>query len=240
MAFGRGQSRNQASSGLNAGFFIRTKHEVVFVQRLAIPGSVIQIQDTPCALFERGIAGPDPTAITPRTDSICTEPTPHRCSADGSNHTTFYRLAGNLITTQAGERQPEVLGQLTGQRLDFDHDLRGGKTRGRPRLDCSSRPTRRLSKKRLRHFDTICRGKSSRSPISLLDKPWQAKRTTLARMTSRYGDVYFRAIDSKYSFSLASRRRVYGLLRGMLHLFFQMWSIAKFFQKYNYNTSSYL
>ena len=40
----RGDSGNQASSGLDAGFFIRANHEVVLAQRLGIPGSVVQIQ----------------------------------------------------------------------------------------------------------------------------------------------------------------------------------------------------
>lgn len=75
--------------------------------------------------------------------------------------------------------------------------ISGEENCGRPRLGRSSRPRRRWSKKRLRHIHTICRGKSSRSPISLLDKPWEAKRTILARMTSQCDDVYFRAIVSR-------------------------------------------
>ena len=60
----------------------------------------------------------------------------------------------------------------------------------------SSRPRRRSRKKRLRHLLTICRGVSRRAAMASLSSPSAAYSTILARMTSRYGDVYFRPVAS--------------------------------------------
>src|SRR3984893_5701168 len=77
----------------------------------------------------------------------------------------------------------------------------GEKRAGRPPRGCSSKPGSRIKANRLRHLLTICRGVSKRVAMTSLDNPWAAKRTTLARITSRYGDVYFRALTSSFSCS---------------------------------------
>src|SRR5229473_2392764 len=77
----------------------------------------------------------------------------------------------------------------------------GEKRAGRPPRGCSSRPGRRAKANRLRHLLTICRGVSKRVAMTSFDRPCAAKRTILARITSRYGDVYFRARASSFSCS---------------------------------------
>ena len=78
----------------------------------------------------------------------------------------------------------------------------GEKRAGRPPRGCSSRPGRRIKANRLRHLLTICRGVSKRVAMTSLDNPWAAKRMILARITSRYGDVYLRVRISSFSCSL--------------------------------------
>jgi hypothetical protein len=49
-----------------------------------------------------------------------------------------------------------------------------------------------------------------------LDRPWAAKRTILARMTSLYGDVYDFEILSRDFLSSWLRIILYGLFRGII------------------------
>jgi hypothetical protein len=72
----------------------------------------------------------------------------------------------------------------------------GEKRAVRPPRGSSSRPARRSRKKRLRHLLMIWRGVSKRAAMMSLDSPSAANRMSLARRTSRYGDVYLRALTS--------------------------------------------
>ena len=69
----------------------------------------------------------------------------------------------------------------------------GEQRASRPPRVCSSSPGNRCSKKRLRHLLTIWRGVSRHTAMTSFDKPCAARSTILARLTSRYRDVYFRA-----------------------------------------------
>jgi hypothetical protein len=80
--------------------------------------------------------------------------------------------------------------------VDRHHDLRGKNTGGRPPRGRSSSPARPCSNNRLRHLETILRRVSSRKAISSLSNPSAAMSTILARIISRYGNVYRR--DPKY------------------------------------------
>ena len=73
----------------------------------------------------------------------------------------------------------------------------GEKRALRPPRGSSSRPGKRARQNRLRHLLTIWRGVSSREAITSLERPWTASRMILARMTSQYGDVYWRTKDSR-------------------------------------------
>ena len=92
--------------------------------------------------------------------------------------------------------RPLRLRQLTSESFYLDDETRG-KAGLTPAASSSSRPGKRARQKRLRHLLTIWRGVSSREAIPSLGRPWEASRTILARMTSQYGDVYWRAIDSR-------------------------------------------
>ena len=79
----------------------------------------------------------------------------------------------------------------------------------------SSRPGKRAKQNRLRHLLTIWRGVSSRTAITSLDSLSAARRMILARTTSQYGDVYFRARDSRVWRSSGVRATSNWLLLGI-------------------------
>jgi hypothetical protein len=87
-----------------------------------------------------------------------------------------------------------------------------GRVLGRPVLGRSSRPARRSSTKRLRHFDTIWRVVSNRSAISSLVRPSEARSTILARTTKKYADVYRLLLASSSLRSVGVSTTAYGLL----------------------------
>ena len=78
---------------------------------------------------EIGIAWKDPTAVLPGTNGIATQPTPECGAADSGNYALSDCLLANIGQRQARERQPQAMGQLTGESL-YLHDYAGGK-RGR-------------------------------------------------------------------------------------------------------------
>jgi len=85
----------------------------------------------------------------------------------------------------------------------------------RPPRGCASRPGSRARATRLRHLLTIWRGVLSRAAMTSLDRPSSERRMILARITSQYGDEYFRATDSSECRSLLERFTSNGLLRGI-------------------------
>src|SRR5215471_5652316 len=73
----------------------------------------------------------------------------------------------------------------------------------------------RARENRFRHLLTIWRGVSRREAITSLDNPSSARRMILARITSQYGDVYLRAIDSSVCRSSLERFISNGLFLGI-------------------------
>src|SRR5437879_5055742 len=98
----------------------------------------------------------------------------------------------------------------------------------------------RAKEKRLRHLLTIWRGVSKRRPMTSFDNPWAARRTILARITSRYGDVYLRALDSNSPRSGCVRSIVNGLCLGIKGTSTEAQCSTINRQWGNNNTSSYL
>src|SRR5271157_4788614 len=104
--------------------------------------------------------------------------------------------------------------KLTGQGLYLHDDAGGGKERGTPAPRLFVEARQRANANRLRHLLTICRGVSKRVAMLSLGRPCAARSTILARMTSRYGDVYFRVRASSSSRSWGVRTIRKGLERG--------------------------
>ena len=136
------------------------------------------------------------TPVLPRTKGIGTQPTPQRGAADLGNDALSHRFLANIRQGQERERQPEAMWKLTSQSYYLHDDAGGEKRAGRPPRGCSSRPGKRARANRLRHLLTIWRVVSKRAAMTSLDRPCAARSTILALITSRYGDVYFRALVS--------------------------------------------
>ena len=191
------------ASRLNTSFFIRGDDELRTMQGFSLPDSSVEIENASGFVGEVRIPRKDPTSMLPRTNGVGTEPTPECGAADLGDDALSDHLLADIGQGQARERQPEAMRQLTGERLLLVRRRWGEKRAGRPPRGCSSRPGRRASANRLRHLLTIWRGVSRRAAMTSLDRPWAARRTILALMTSRYGDVYFRAlVSSSYCSSL--------------------------------------
>ena len=124
-------------------------------------------------------------------------------------------LAADLRHAPARQRHLGPVRQLRGQGLNGEEDARGGKSAGRPVRERSSRAPGRSRRKRLRHLLTICRGVSRRAAMASLSSPSAAYSTILARMTSRYGDVYFRAVASSQARSASDSSIRYGHFLGI-------------------------
>src|SRR5689334_9834165 len=65
-----------ASSGLNAGLFIRRNDELVFLQRLVLPDPLVEIKKPPGLNSKQRITRKNPTAVEPRSNGIFMEPAP--------------------------------------------------------------------------------------------------------------------------------------------------------------------
>src|SRR5215831_13069518 len=98
----------------------------------------------------------------------------------------------------------------------------------------------RARENRFRHLLTIWRGVSKRDAITSLDNPSSARRMILARITSQYGDVYFRVMDSSVCRSSLERFMSNGLFLGISDNSPWCQRIKLRHQIESNNTSSYL
>src|SRR5579859_1341341 len=112
-----------APAGLNAGLFIRTQHEITRSQGLILPTAPVELQDATGLAGESRVAREYPVTMPPRSQCILAEPTPERRAADLRDNAVLHSLAAQFAERK---RQSTACRQLTGQRLDLDHDP-GGK-----------------------------------------------------------------------------------------------------------------
>src|SRR5712692_10414141 len=201
-----------ALTGLNAGLLVGRDHIVARPQRAALPLPGIEIQHRTGALGKARVARKQPTPMAPRPNRVGIQPAPEGRLADGRHEAAGQDFAAQLRHRPAALRPPSAAHRRSAspQRRRW-----GEKRAGRPPRGSSSRPARRWSKKRWRHLLTIWRGRSTRAAMTSLESPSAASKTSFARMTSRYGDVYVRARASSARRSFRVSRMTYGLCRGM-------------------------
>ena len=177
---------------------------------------MIQFEYSGSFLLESWISWPYPTSVTPGTNRILAQPSPECFSVDGGNNSLLFSLLSNFIVRQLGEGQPGFLGNWQARAL-IATMTSGGKSAGSPLTRSLLKTGQACSKILFLHFETICRGKSRRWPISLFERPSAARRMILARITSRYDDVYLRAMDCSCFFSSIVRKILYGLILGIIN-----------------------
>lgn len=123
-----------AMTRLNTGFLVGTDDIFLTVKWLAIPDTMIHVQNTPGLILKIGIAGKNPTTLLPWLDRILAEPTPHCGAADGCSNASLHGQLRDLACGEPRQRFVEFRWQLAGQRLNLHGDLRGKKQGAFPAL----------------------------------------------------------------------------------------------------------
>lgn len=112
---------------LNTSFFIGTDDIFFRAKGLAIPNTVIQVQNTPCLVLKIGVTGKNPAPILPGLNSIFVEPTPYCGTADRCGNPALRSQPRYFACGKPRQGFVEFRWQLTGQRLNLYCDLRGKK-----------------------------------------------------------------------------------------------------------------
>ena len=81
---------------LDTRLLVRRNDELVVVEGLALPASLIQIEDGCGFLSELGVAGEEPGAMLPGTNRVLGEPAPNHAATDGTNQAGFLRVSRDL------------------------------------------------------------------------------------------------------------------------------------------------
>ena len=121
-----------------------------------------------------------------------------------SRRCVAFCLPARYPPRSADQRHAPRGGELTREGFDLHDDVWGenpGTTR--PGSLFQRRPS--FVKNRFRQRLTTSRPMPKDAPISSLDRPSAASRIILARKTSKYGSVYFRARLSRISLSSSER-----------------------------------
>ena len=118
------QRRMAADTGLDACLLVRTDDVVLAAQRLVLPGTVIQVQDSSCFLGEARIAGEDPVLIPPRLDRVGVENSPDRAGTDGSADSSR-DSCGEVRGGQSTQGELSLADSLAGNGLDDGLVTRG-------------------------------------------------------------------------------------------------------------------
>ena len=113
-------SRMLAAPGLDTGLLVRRDHELVVLQSLAVPATLIQIQDAARFSSKIGVAREDPGSMLPGTDGVFVQPTPNGAAADLSD-----QAGARDVLSQVGDappRQREIVssGQFTGESFNLN------------------------------------------------------------------------------------------------------------------------
>ncbi len=201
---------------LDAGFLVGREHEVTAAQGRAFPTAFVEVEHTAGLGGELWIAGKNPASISPGTNRVAAEPAPECGAADLSHDAFGHNLPLDLGEREPRQRQSEPVREFASERLNLDDDAGGKSGPGAPprRLFLESGETE-FVRNRFRHLLTIWRGVSRRDPMTSFCRPSAAMSTIFARMTSRYGDVYLRALLSSSRRCSVDNLIAYGLLLGM-------------------------
>lgn len=121
-----------AGAGLNTGLFIRRNDKLVLLQGLALPDSLIEIQQASSFGSELGVPRENPTAVKPRSNGIFMQPAPESAVTDFGHQPGVTDLLVQLGQTPARERQAELAGQFASQGFNLHDQFWGGKPGGGP------------------------------------------------------------------------------------------------------------
>ena len=121
-----------ARAGLNAGLFIRRNHELIVLQRLVLPGSLVEVKQAPGFDGELRVTRKNPTAVKPRSDRVLMEPAPESAVTDFGDQPGLTNLLVQLRQTPARQRQAKLAGQFASQGFNLHDQFWGEKPGGDP------------------------------------------------------------------------------------------------------------
>ena len=114
-------------SCLDTGLLVSRDHELIVLQRPAIPAALVEVQNA--ASFKRKVrvAREDPSSMLPRTDCVLVQPSPNGAIADGGHNSRLADFGFQL--THAPTRQRNITGgrQFTGKGLNLNDEFWGEK-----------------------------------------------------------------------------------------------------------------
>ena len=121
------QSWVDSTTSLDTGLLVSGKHELVWFQGNTFPLPGVEVEDAASLDEELRIPWEDPAPMLPGTDGVFVQPAPYRLATDSGYKTEPRRLSGDVRRAQTGQREAELGRKLTGEGLDLNHDLWGGK-----------------------------------------------------------------------------------------------------------------
>ena len=124
------QGAMQAGASLNAGLLVGRNNEVILLQGGALPGAVIEVEETTSLEGEVGVAGGDPAAVLPRADGVLVEPAPDGGVADRGGDAVGAGRAAEVADAPAGQGAVVIRGRLAAEGADLHDNLRGEKPGG--------------------------------------------------------------------------------------------------------------
>lgn len=113
---------------LDAGFFIGRQNKLVLLKGASFPYSFIKIQNPAGFLGKLGIARENPGAVAPRTNGILMKPSPNGAVTDCCGQSRSPNLPTQISNAPSGKRSLMDRRQFTGNRLNLNDDLPGGKS----------------------------------------------------------------------------------------------------------------
>ena len=116
-----------AATGLNTAFFVCRDDKLARLEGASLPDAIIQVEDASGLGCEIGIAWEDPTAMSPRTESIGAEPAPQSRPADLRYQALGDHFTPNLGKRKSRQRQLQAMWKFTSESFNLDDDA-GGKT----------------------------------------------------------------------------------------------------------------
>jgi len=121
-----------ASAGLDAGLLIGRNHELIRLQRLPLPDSLVEVKQASGFGRELRVARKNPAAMKPRSDRVFVEPAPKSAVTDFGHQPRLTDLLVQFRHTPARERQAELAGQFASQGFNLHDQFWGEKPGGDP------------------------------------------------------------------------------------------------------------
>ena len=124
--------RMDASPGLDAGLFIGGNYKLVLLQGLALPDSLVEIEQASGFEGELRVTGKNPTPMKPRSDGVLMQPAPEGAITDLGHQPGLADLVVQFGQAPSRERQARLAGQLASQGFNLHDQFWGEKPGGDP------------------------------------------------------------------------------------------------------------